>query len=56
MKSKRNKNKTLLKSFTAYCNANPDQRFWQALRNWSGYCAIAGENEKGEVEDTFYRN
>lgn len=24
-----------LASFTCYCNANPGQRFWQALRNWS---------------------
>lgn len=26
----------LLESFIAYCKAHPDERFWQALRNWSG--------------------
>lgn len=29
-----NKNQKLLESFTAYCKANPEERFWQALRNW----------------------
>ena len=27
-------NKETLQSFVAYCEANPEQRFWQALRNW----------------------
>ena len=56
MKTKINKNKTLLKSFTAYCNKNPDQRFWQALRNWSEYVAIHGVIADDKAEDTFYRN
>lgn len=30
-----NKNADKLASFTAYCVANPSQRFWQALCNWS---------------------
>jgi len=30
------RNSKALESFTAYCVANPDQRFWQALTNWSG--------------------
>ena len=25
----------LLVSFTDYCVAHPEQRFWQALRNWA---------------------
>ena len=25
-----------LKSFMEYCEANPEMRFWQALRSWSG--------------------
>jgi hypothetical protein len=29
-----NKNEKHLASFTAYCVANPNQRFFQALRNW----------------------
>lgn len=30
------RNSEVLKSFVAYCEANPDMRFWQALLNWSG--------------------
>ena len=30
----KSKNSTTLDSFTDYCRQNPDQRFWQALRNW----------------------
>jgi hypothetical protein len=30
------RNSAVLESFVAYCRANPDHRFWQALRNWSG--------------------
>ena len=32
-----NKNKELADDFHAYCMAHPEQRFWQALRNWSDY-------------------
>ena len=55
------KSKSLLESFTAYCRANPDQRFWQALRNWAGWPFIfvakdypIGENVIWNGEDTFY--
>lgn len=30
------KNINLLKEFTEYCTLHPQERFWQALRNWSG--------------------
>jgi len=30
------RNSKLLASFVRYCEANPGQRFWQALLNWSG--------------------
>ncbi len=30
------RNEAVLQDFTAYCRVNPEQRFWQALRNWSG--------------------
>lgn len=30
------RNSAVLYDFVEYCNKNPDQRFWQALRNWSG--------------------
>ena len=31
-----NKNQELLKDFTEYCKAHPEERFWQSLRGWSG--------------------
>lgn len=57
-----------LKSFVEYCEKHPDERFWQALRNWSPYNAIYGlakgapidvaaELESSadiELKDTFY--
>lgn len=51
-----NKNRKLLESFTAYCKENPDQRFWQALRNWAGVAFILTTDklEGGELHDTFY--
>lgn len=30
-----NKNQKQLESFTTYCKEYPEQRFWQALRNWT---------------------
>ena len=33
----KNRNAKVLASFVAYCKANPNLRFWQALRNWSGF-------------------
>lgn len=37
MRKELNKNKDRLDSFNLYCNKHPEQRFWQALRNWSNY-------------------
>lgn len=34
------RNSETLTSFAEYCRSNPEQRFWQALRNWSGERAI----------------
>ena len=52
----------LLNEFTQYCEENPEQRFWQALRNWSGASSVwrfecnnhgcEGDCEDGQ--DTFY--
>lgn len=47
----------LFKSFERYYLEHPNQRFWQALRNFSKYYFIYGEIEDCEgkkVEDTFY--
>ena len=49
-----NKNIRKLLSFTKYCIENPEQRFWQALRNWSEYNFIYGSRDNANMEDTFY--
>ena len=50
-----NKNKKLLDSFVAYCQQHPEERFWQALRNWSGHNFIfVSQFLKIGVQDTFY--
>ena len=56
---KNSKNQEKLDSFIAYCLGHPEERFWQALRNWSGKKFILiGEDEKwmeiDTVRDTFY--
>ena len=33
-----------LADFVRYCESNPQMRFWQALRNWSGFRAIVAVN------------
>lgn len=61
------RNSEVLESFVQYCKANPGQRFWQALLNWSGLpfiasvsCApvyVRAEDEYGEtvdVNDTYH--
>lgn len=48
-----NKNQKLLEEFTAYCNAHPEERFWQALRNWSRAANIFWSNG-ALLRDTFY--
>jgi len=48
-------NTSELISFNLYCEAHPEERFWQALRNWSGYYFVYGVKEGGKIEDTFYR-
>lgn len=46
----------LLEDFTAHCEANPTERFWQALRNWSGFGFVLVSNSpdaKRHAQDTF---
>lgn len=55
------KNEKLLASFTEYCIVHPEERFWQALRNWSehpfiwvsDYIPIVEDRDEVLV-DTFY--
>lgn len=56
-----NRNKKFLDSFTKYCLEHPEERGWQALRNWSEYSFIYGVKPNTEIgdidryEDTFYK-
>jgi hypothetical protein len=43
----------VLRGFLTYCHDHPDERFWQALRNWSGYDYIVASSD-GYDYDTFY--
>jgi hypothetical protein len=45
-----------LTSFTLYMKKHPEQRFFQALRNWAGVGFIwAGNSPDGsDMVDTFY--
>ncbi len=38
------KNSLHLAMFADYCRQHPEERFWQALRNWSGYDHIFAGN------------
>lgn len=56
------KNELLLEQFTEYCANHPEERFFQALRNWMevGYLLVADGADKSDVltdvQDTFYWN
>jgi hypothetical protein len=54
-----NKNDERLESFVKYCTEHPEERFWQALRNWAqiecgGGNYIMTGNELDKLVDTFY--
>lgn len=49
----------LLDDFTDYCKDHPSERFWQALRNWSGQAFImavksGSDYDRAHPGDTFY--
>lgn len=52
------KNARQLLSFIAYCVEHPEERFWQALRNWSGYgfVLVANHRQSKGFTDTMYDN
>ena len=57
----KSKNKNLMIEFQNYCIDHPDERFWQALRNWAKveriYATRFSEDDDDTlVEDTFYWN
>ena len=52
------RNSRALNDFITYCYAHPQERFWQALRNWSDYNFIVGHmshDEWTDGEDTYYK-
>lgn len=53
--NKLTKNSELLRMFTNYCENHPEERFWQALCNWSGYAILASFKVEGGSQqwDTF---
>ncbi len=50
------KNRKVLYDFVSYCIQHPEERFWQALRNWSGADFIyqASAEDGSKMVDTFY--
>ena len=54
------KSKKQLNSFIKYCENHKEERFWQALTNWSKYNFILGskaidfEDIPNNMEDVFY--
>lgn len=59
------KSRNTLSSFIRYCVNHPQERFWQALRNWSDYNFILASDiapvdltapcyVEGDTRDTFY--
>jgi hypothetical protein len=46
------KNATLAVDFAGYCIRHPEERFWQALRNWSGHNFILAANSLGPDYNT----
>ena len=66
MKSKsfETRNSATLRDFSEYCIEHPEERFWQALRNWSGAAFVLFIEDRGyhsgssivvENHDTFHR-
>lgn len=51
-----NKNKKLKDSLIKYFKDHPNERLWQAIRNWSGLYMIYGATGKpgSYAEDTFF--
>ena len=59
MSDTRTRNSDVLESFVHYCQDHPELRFWQALRNWSGYGFVVVTDDvdgwdTSRCFDTFY--
>ena len=56
---KSQKKKFNIKGFIRYCEVHPKDRFWQALRNYSGFpyvivSPLPPKDIDKRLEDTFY--
>lgn len=52
---RQNNNATKLASFVAYCQEHPEERFWQALKNWAEVSYVYTQTEHSPIEDTYYK-
>jgi hypothetical protein len=50
------RNGKVLFDFVSYCIQHPDERFWQALRNWSGYHFVEVTDDSVFAADRKYRD
>ena len=48
------RHQAVLEDFAHYCQAHPAERFWQALRNWSGAAFLIARESAGTERDTFF--
>ena len=48
------KSESLLQSFVVYAQEHPEERFWQALRNWSRWSFIGVSNDLTGWTDTMF--
>lgn len=48
------RNSKLLEEFAEYCRAYPEQRFFQALRNFINVGYVGISNDREHWSDTFY--
>jgi hypothetical protein len=54
-KTVKTRNSEVLASFVEYCEYHPDERFWQALRNWAGVSLVlVVDLSFSPARDTFY--
>lgn len=49
------KSQPVLMDFITYCHDHPEERFWQALRNWAKVPFILTSEDGLNGQDTFYK-
>lgn len=56
MANEETRNSKILANFVAYCQSHPHERFWQALRNWSGYHFVLVAEADAFIRPTNYKD